>query len=86
LRMWMLKKFGFVIPVFWGPRWWCPILPRSDIPLHTVVGSPLQLPLIADPTNEEVAHWHAKYMEALTELFDTHKERFGYGDRVLEIL
>ena len=21
LRMWMLKNFGFVIPVFWGPRW-----------------------------------------------------------------
>lgn len=21
VRMWMLKKLGFVLPVFWGPRW-----------------------------------------------------------------
>jgi hypothetical protein len=45
-RMWMLKRLGFVIPVFWGHLWWMLLLPRSDIPLHTVVGAPLQLPKI----------------------------------------
>jgi 2-acylglycerol O-acyltransferase 2 len=82
----MLKKWGFVVPVFWGPRWYAPFLPRSDVALNTVVGSPLKLPTIAEPTNEEVALWHAKYIAALTEIFDTYKHRFGYGDRVLEVL
>lgn len=66
--------------------WWAPFLPRSDIPLHTVVGSPLQLPLIPDPTAEDVAFWHKAYIKALTEIFDTYKGRFGYGDRSLEVL
>jgi 2-acylglycerol O-acyltransferase 2 len=85
LRMWMLKKYGFVIPVFWGPNWLLPHLPRSDIPLHTVVGSPLKLPVIKEPTNEQVAEWHGKYIACVKEVFDTYKHRFGYGDRELEI-
>ena len=87
-RMWMLKNLGFVLPIFWGPYWWCFafFLPRRDIPVHTVVGSPLQLPMIAEPTRKEVALWHSRYIAAVTEVFDRHKYRFGYGDRLLEIL
>lgn len=85
-RMWMLKNLGFVIPVFWGPHWWCPVLPRSDIPLHSVVGSPVQLPRIEEPTDAEVSHWHAVYVAALTEIFDSYKARFGYADRILEVV
>ena len=84
--MWMLKRLGFVIPVFWGPRWWAPFLPRDDLPLHTVVGAPLQLPLIAEPTPEQVALWHAAYIAAFVEIFDTYKAKFGYPDRVLEVV
>jgi hypothetical protein len=86
VRMFMLKQFGFVLPIFWGPRWYMPILPRSDIPLHTVVGSPLKLPLIANPTDAEVAKYHQEYINKLTEIFDTYKHQFGYGERSLEVL
>ena len=85
-RMWMLKNLGFVLPVFWGPHWWAPFLPRSDVPLHTVVGEPLQLPKIEEPTNDEVAHWHAAYIAALTTLYDRYKGRFGHSDRQLEVV
>ena len=80
-----LSKGGFVVPCFWGPRWWCPLLPRDDVPLHTVIAEPVQLPLIPNPTNEDVAHWHAKYVAAVVAIYDGHKVRFGYGDRVLEV-
>jgi len=80
-----LSKGGFVVPCFWGPRWWCPLLPRDDVPLHTVIAEPVQLPLIPNPTNEDVAHWHAKYVAAVVAIYDGHKVRFGYGDRALEV-
>ena len=89
VRMWMLRALGFVVPIFWGPYWWCLgafFLPRRDVPLHTVVGSPLKLPTIAEPTTEDVALWHGRYVAAITEIFDAYKGRFGYGDRTLEVV
>jgi len=84
--MWMLRTLGFVIPVFWGPRWWAPQLPRSDVPLHTVVGSPLQLPCIPKPTPEDVMKWHKAYVASVTEIFDTYKGTYGHADRRLEVV
>lgn len=86
LLMWVQKNLGFVLPVFWGPIPFMPWLPNPDIAVHTVVGAPLQLPLIAEPTKEDVDKWHQKYIEALRTVFDTYKERFGYGDRELEVV
>jgi len=80
-----VKRFGFVLPLFYG-QWWCPLLPRSDVTLNTVYGAVLELPRIDFPSDEEVAHWHGKYIEAVTDVFETHKERFGFASRTLEIL
>lgn len=85
LNMWLVKNFGFVLPVFWG-RWWCPMLPRGDVPLHTVFGEVLELPTIEEPTAEQVKEWHEKYMAAVNRVFETHKAQFGYADRKLEML
>jgi len=63
----------------------CPLLPRREAALRTFVGSPLELPLIAEPTKEEVQKYHAKYVEALKEVFDKHKAEAGVPDAVLEI-
>lgn len=35
LNLWLVKRFGFVLPIFAG-CWWCPLLPRTDVQLHTV--------------------------------------------------
>ena len=80
-----LKKGGFVIPVFWGPRWYCPLLPRDDVPLHTVIAHPIKLPKIPNPTNEDVAHWHGEYLASLRAIYDDHKARFGYAGRELDV-
>lgn len=85
LNLWLVKRLGFVLPVFWG-RWWCPLLPRGDVELHTVFGELLQLPKIEEPSAAEVNEWHQKYIEALTRVFERYKGRFGYADRKLEIL
>ena len=41
--------------------------------------------MIPEPTKEEVAHYHAEYIKAVQTIFDTYKDQFGYGDRVLEV-
>jgi len=84
LNLWLVKRFGFVLPVFWGSRF-CPLLPRSDVELHTVLGKALHLPRIDEPTKEEVEKWHATYVSALRALYEEHKVQFGYSGRELQI-
>jgi 2-acylglycerol O-acyltransferase 2 len=40
------------------------------------VGSPLELPKIDEPTNEQVNEYHAKFTDKLIELFETHKSKY----------
>ncbi|XP_071276096.1 2-acylglycerol O-acyltransferase 2-like isoform X2 [Agelaius tricolor] len=46
-------------------------------PIHTVVGAPLELPRVPDPSAEQVQLWHRRYRERLRELFEEHKGEFG---------
>ena len=85
LNLWLVKRFGFVLPVFCGCAL-CPLLPRADVELHTVFGKAIQLPRIEDPTREDVEKHHMIYIAALRKLYDEHKEQFGYGERELQIV
>jgi len=63
----------------------CPLFPRSSAHVHTFVGEALELPHLPDPSDEQVAEWHAKYIAALQALFDAKKASAGKPDAVLEI-
>jgi len=88
MQLYTLKHFGFVIPLFWGPyaKYGLPWLPRNNIPINTVVGNTLQLPKIIHPTDDDIIKYHKLYMRHITDLFNSYKTQFGYGDRQLEIL
>ena len=45
----------------------------------------MKLPKIEQPTADDVAHWHGRYVAALQAIYDDHKARFGYGDRGLDL-
>ena len=62
-------------------RWWFPLLARNRR-MHIVVGKAMQLPLLEAPTKEKVAEHHARYVAALTELFERHKGSYGYAPDV----
>ncbi|GMF34862.1 unnamed protein product [Phytophthora lilii] len=69
-----LKLNEFKLPgvVFFG-RLNCCYLPRTDVDLITVVGKPLVLPHIENPTREDVKKYHDQYVAALQRLFDRYK-------------
>ena len=72
----MFNKLKLPGVVFWG-SWLCPFMPRSDAELTTVVGEPLQLPLIESPSSDQVAEWHRKYIEALQGVFDRNVGKYA---------
>ncbi|TFJ83941.1 hypothetical protein NSK_005036 [Nannochloropsis salina CCMP1776] len=84
LRLALFKRFK--IPLFFARgRWFFPLLPERATPLNAVVGNPIDLPRIADPTQEDIDKFHAIYIEKLTDLFERNKAAFGYPDRELHL-
>ncbi|KAJ3045201.1 diacylglycerol O-acyltransferase 1 [Rhizophlyctis rosea] len=69
IQEWFQRNATFSPPLFFGRgiftyNWG--LLPYRR-PIHTV----------DEPSRELVAEYHKKYMDALTELFDSHKEKYG---------
>ncbi|KAL2094916.1 hypothetical protein ACEWY4_009635 [Coilia grayii] len=71
------RAMGFAPCLFKGERWF--FMPYRT-PVTTVVGSPIAVPKVASPSQEQVDHYHQLYMEALTTLFHQHKESCGLAD------
>lgn len=72
-----INRFGVPAIFPWGSLL-LPLLPRGTVDMYTVVGPPIVLPKIEEPTKDEVKKWHDMYMAALVKLFDEHKE-VAYG-------
>ena len=63
---------------FWG-KWYDPILPNSNIGVHTIIGPSIQCPKINDRpiTSDDIEQYQKVYIDALRNLFDENKWRFG---------
>jgi len=61
------------------------LIPRRR-PVTVVVGRPIDVHKTAAPTTAQVDELHAKFTEALIELFETHKERFHPGQNIQLII
>lgn len=52
-----------------------------------VFGEPVDVgEAVKEPSKEAVAELHAKYVTALTKLFDENKAKFGVGKRTLVVV
>ncbi|KAG9403122.1 hypothetical protein AC1031_006666 [Aphanomyces cochlioides] len=70
-RMWLNKfKISSVLAI---GAWWCFYMPLRSAELTTVVGKPIQLPTIPNPTREDVEKYHKIYIDAMQDLFDRNK-------------
>jgi 1-acyl-sn-glycerol-3-phosphate acyltransferase len=84
-RMWLTKNLQICIPFAAGLAWspFCPLPQKTTV----VFGEPLSFePSCESPTAEQLDSAHGAFVDALSKLFDEHKDRLGYGDRKLEIV
>eukprot|EP00611_Tribonema_gayanum_P025207 TRINITY_DN5693_c0_g1_i1.p1 TRINITY_DN5693_c0_g1~~TRINITY_DN5693_c0_g1_i1.p1 ORF type:complete len:341 (-),score=104.51 TRINITY_DN5693_c0_g1_i1:335-1357(-) len=66
------RTLGVSITLLWG-RWGLPLpMPRK---IMCVMGRPMGLPQIDDPTPEQVKDWHDKYVAEVVRLFNKYKEK-----------
>ena len=85
-RSWLQKKLGVCIPLAVGL--WGSIFVPLPVKTTIVFGEPLTFKMKEEgaPTNEELDVAHEEFCKALRQLFDTHKNDLGYGDRELELI
>jgi len=77
-RLW-LNKIKMPGVIFWGKFL---LLPNYDIDICSVIGKGIQLPLIKDPTNEEVEYYHKLYIESITALYNRYKKQFNAAEEL----
>ncbi|XP_066972546.1 2-acylglycerol O-acyltransferase 1-like [Macrobrachium rosenbergii] len=46
-------------------------------PIYTVVGSPIDVPQVKNPTSQEIVELHAKYTRAVIDLYNKYKDRYS---------
>lgn len=58
------------------------IFPNTDLDLFTVVGKPIEFPIISDPTKEEIDRYHKLYIQELVNLYNRHKNKYHASEQL----
>ncbi|KAK9760171.1 diacylglycerol O-acyltransferase 1 [Basidiobolus ranarum] len=78
--------FGFTVPLFYGRgifNYDLGILPHRR-PIVVVVGKPIDVEKIENPTEEDIKKYHELYVAALQELYNKYKDVYA-KERVSEL-
>lgn len=80
----LLPYTGFSLPLFRGRgifNYSFGLLPYRR-PINTVVGEPIHVDQILQPTDVQVNELHERYTRALTDLFEANKAKFGVKEDI----
>lgn len=83
-QAWLKQKFGFTVPLMYARGIFTGdfgIIPYRR-PINIVVGAPIEVPYVPDPSSEEVDLYHEKYAKALQQIVEDygpmfHKDHVG---------
>ena len=76
------RKIGFYPMMFFGLGG-IPFSQAKPSPITVVVGKPLKMPQIKDPSAEDLAKYHQAFIDAISKLFEDNKSDNGMGDMKL---
>lgn len=83
------KWLSFGLPIFWGRgifNYNFGLLPYRK-PIHTVIGHPIPVKKVDNPTQDQIDELHELYIKELIKLFNEHKSKYLMDKyTVLEIL
>jgi 1-acyl-sn-glycerol-3-phosphate acyltransferase len=71
MQEWFQKRMMYGFPHLPYGRWYSPI--PNPVPITVVVGDPVELPHIPEPSEEDVDKWHKVYFDELVNLFNKQK-------------
>ncbi|XP_074652511.1 2-acylglycerol O-acyltransferase 2-like isoform X1 [Tubulanus polymorphus] len=78
-QLWMTRLLGFSPPIFYGRgvfQYSFGILPRRR-PVNTVVGRPIDVAQIKEPSLEDIDKLQRRYLDELLALFEKYKVQYG---------
>lgn len=56
-------------------------------PIYTVVGSPIDVPQVTNPTSEQIVDLHTRYVQAVVDLYNKYKGRYSeYPETKIQII
>ncbi|CDK26762.1 unnamed protein product [Kuraishia capsulata CBS 1993] len=88
-QMWLKNRLGFTIPLFFARgvfNYDFGLLPFRK-PINIVVGSPVSIPFMPSPSQQQIDYYHDLYVKELKKLFDEHKSKYLLdGDAELRIV
>lgn len=85
---WLLslaRKIGFFPMLFTGLGY-VPFGQPKPCPLSTVIGKPIFMPKIPNPTHEQIDKYHTVFLEAYTKLYNDNKSKYDMDNVSLRIV
>lgn len=82
---WVGRKFGALPMMFFGV-FGIPLGPAKPCDYVNVIGSPIPVPKIANPTDEDIKKYQQIFIDEISRIFHEHKAQHGMGDVTLRVI
>jgi len=80
-RLWLLAKTRFAVTFGWG-TWFGYLLPEKR-PVYMLIGKPIEVTQVDNPTDEQIDALHQQYIEQLITLFEDFNAKSGENRQLI---
>jgi 1-acyl-sn-glycerol-3-phosphate acyltransferase len=85
ILQWLSNALETSLTPFFGRYGWF-LGPPPRHPVTVCIGEPVMCPQIAEPTKEDIAKYHQQMLDSYQQLFDKHKDAYGWGHKSLKFV